>query len=180
MTKKKSSFWGTLAAETAGLFLPRWVKARSNAIYRDHSLDAYQIVYTTDRRPPNVTGVVRLFCRIRKGENYDHWFYRYAIPGINYEGNYYPNGCNHSDFQLDPQFEKSTGAALCHKIESGGFLNDWTGSDWSFLQEDGSWRNWNTFRDPATGNMNGFCPEKSANCPYPPFCVAEVCFLNDE
>gem|GEM_PF-2891679 len=178
MSTKKRGFLRTFAAVSARLFLPRWAKARSNAVYRDHATDVYPIVYTTDRRPSNVTGIARLFCRIRKGENYDHWFYDYAIPGLDYKRVHYPNGCNHSDFQFDSQFEKSIGSAVCYRMEGGGFLNNWTSSDWSFLQDDGSWRNWNTYRNPVTGKMNGFCPSHLAMRPYPPFCVAKVCFLN--
>ena len=208
---KRRTFLGGIGA-FVGLLFPKWsnnVNAdianigteadNPLSVFRDHSLDAFPIVYETDKRPPNIVSVSRLLCRIQKGGIYDRWFYHHARPGIYYPAPdvrnvvytpapdarntlkyfQYLNGCNHSDFYFSPQFgEKSIDDAVCSRIESCGFLNSWTVSDWSFLQEDGSWRNWNTFCDPITGNMNDFCPATLAMRPYPPFCVAEVRFLN--
>ena len=169
------------------------------SVLRDHSLDTFPIIYNANKRPPNIVSVSRLLCRIQKGSIYDRWFYHHARPGIYYPGNapnhgvYYPafdlrnarkyfqylNGCNHSYFYFSPQFgEKSIDDAVCSRIESGGFLNSWTVSDWSFLQGDGTWRNWDTFIDGDTGKHNGFSPADLTKFPYNPFCVWKVCFLS--
>jgi len=140
---KRRSFLGTITAGVGALFLPRTSKTDSNVQYRDHSADTYPIIYTSVRQPYRTSAIARIFCHMSVGDICDDWFYCQSKK-------YFPNGCNHSDFSC---FQGMTmGDSTCYRMGNAGFLNSWTSSDWSFLQEDGSWRNWNTFRDEDTGN----------------------------
>jgi len=123
--------------------------------------DVFPIVYETENRPASTIAVVRIFGRIKSGSTFEEWFY--------------PNGRSHSDWS----YSETAGDMICSRFEgSADFLNGWTSSDWSFLQEDGTWRNWRTYLDPETGKMNDFSPATSAMEPYPPFCVTKVCFFS--
>ena len=138
-------------------------------IVRDHAADVYPIVYETSKKPPNTTAIVRIFCRMQQDSTYCKWFYN--------QNEHWVNGCNHSDFK--PFFQcESVDDTVCDRLEHGGFLNSWTSCDWSFLQDDDTWRNWNTFWNEETGTLNDFQPNVEAMSPYPPYCVTKVCFIN--
>ena len=134
--------------------------------------DVFPILYESDKRKPlNTSAIARIFCRIQEGGNYDAWFYRKF-------GND-TNGCNHSIFLLWPRVDGDTaGDEVCSLLDLAGIINAWTLSDWSFLQDDGTWRNWDTFWDEETKTCNGFDPVSLTKCPYSLFCVTKVCFIN--
>ena len=147
-------------------------KDLSHTTVHRKDVDQYPIIYETSTKPPNVQSIARLFCRIQKDGSFDQWFYHQ-------HDEYQPMGCSHSDFHTYyPSGFKTVGDFVCQKMTSGSILNNWTFSDWSFLQDDGSWRKWDTYYNPVTGKMNEFSPACLATFPYPLFFTFKACFLN--
>ena len=166
---KRRSFLSAVSAGVGALFFAPKIKSSPKGLYRDHAADSYPIIHTSAMYlPPRTSAIVRIFGRIEPDGKFDDWFYD--------KGQHYPNGRNHSDFSC---FDDSTlGDTMCFMMGHGSFLNNWTFADWSFLQADGSWRNWNTFIDADTGELNDFSPSTLALAPQPLYGLTRICFIN--